>query len=120
MINVNDLVPADNTKLYRYAVVNNSGVETGEYLFLKYSPGELSLTPTPINRYLLMAMQGFIANTTVFNDDGSITETNANSETLVTVFNTDGSITQTFTAGTQVLVKNITFSATQISEVMSS
>ena len=100
MINVNDLVPADNTKLYRYAVVNNSGVETGEYLFLKYSPGELSLTPTPINRYLLMAMQGFIAN--------------------ITVFNTDGSITQTFTAGTQVLVKNITFSGTQISEVMSS
>lgn len=51
---------------------------------------------TPINRDNLMAIQGFIAKTTVFNTDGSITETNGNGETLTTTFNTDGSITETF------------------------
>ena len=44
---------------------------------------------TKINRANLMAIQGFVSKTTVFNDDGSITETNANGETLTTVFNDD-------------------------------
>lgn len=52
---------------------------------------------TPLNREAFMALQGFQENTTVFNTDGSITETNEKGETTVTVFNADGSITETFT-----------------------
>lgn len=52
---------------------------------------------TPLNREAMMALQGFQETKTVFNDDGSITETNEKGETLVTVFNADGSITKTFT-----------------------
>ena len=63
---------------------------------------------TPINRVNLMAMQGFVAKTTVFNEDGSITETNGNGETLTTVFNADGSITETF-VGKQTITKTTTF-----------
>ena len=63
---------------------------------------------TPINRENLMAIQGFIANTTVFNDDGSITETNAKGEVLTTVFNGDGSITETFVGG-KTITKNTIF-----------
>lgn len=51
---------------------------------------------TSINRALLMAMQGFAASKTVFNADGSITET-GDSGTMETVFNSDGSIVETFT-----------------------
>lgn len=63
---------------------------------------------TPINRENLMAMQGFIASNTVFNGDGSITETNAKGETLTTVFNADGSIIQTF-VGEKTITKTIGF-----------
>lgn len=63
---------------------------------------------TPINRENLMAMQGFIATTTAFGDDGSIIETNAKGETLTTIFNEDGSITQTF-IGEKTITKTITF-----------
>ena len=63
---------------------------------------------TPINRENLMAIQGFIANTTVFNDDGSITETNEKGEVLTTVFNGDGSITETF-VGEKTITKNTIF-----------
>ena len=51
---------------------------------------------TPINRENLMAMQGFIANNTVFNADGSITETFVGEKTITktTTFNSDGSISE--------------------------
>lgn len=65
---------------------------------------------TPINRANLMAMQGFTAKTTVFNSDGSITETNSSGHTLTTKFNADGSITETF-VGEKTLVKTTTFNA---------
>ena len=74
---------------------------------------------TPINRENLMAIQGFVANKTVFNDDGSITETNSKGETLTTVFNTDGSITETF-VGEKTITKTTTFNADgSVSEVIS-
>lgn len=63
---------------------------------------------TPINRDNLMAIQGFIAKTTVFNTDGSITETNSNGETLTTTFNADGSITDTF-VGSKTITMTTTF-----------
>lgn len=73
---------------------------------------------TPINRANLMAIQGFVAKSTVFNADGSITETNSNGETLTIVFNVDGSITETF-RGAYTLVKTTTFNSDgTISEVI--
>lgn len=74
---------------------------------------------TRINRANLMALQGFVAKTTVFNADGSITETNGSGQTLTTKFNSDGSITETF-VGQQTLVKTTTFNADgSIKEVIS-
>ena len=51
---------------------------------------------TPLNRENMMALQGFQAKTTVFNDDGSITETFVGEKTITktTTFNVDGSITE--------------------------
>ena len=65
-------------------------------------------TGTPINRTSLMAVQGFIGKTTVFNDDGSITEINDKDETLTTTFNDDGSITETF-VGEKTITKTTLF-----------
>ena len=74
---------------------------------------------TPINRANLMAIQGFVAKTTVFNTDGSITETNGKGETLTTVFNADGSITETF-EGSKTIVKTTSFGTDgKITEVIS-
>lgn len=74
---------------------------------------------TPINRANLMAIQGFIAKTTVFNSDGSITETNGSGETLTTTFNADGSITEKF-VGTKTITKTTKFNADgSITEVLS-
>ena len=77
---------------------------------------------TWVNRQALMAIQGFFGATTVFNSDGSITETNALGDTLTTVFNADGSITETFNAVNdgQVMIKTTTFNADgSITEVIS-
>lgn len=65
---------------------------------------------TPINRANLMALQGFVAKTTVFNSDGSIVETNNKGETLTIVFNSDGSITETF-KGKYTMTKVTSFDA---------
>lgn len=74
---------------------------------------------TEFSRENMMAIQGFVANKTVFNDDGSITETNSKGETLTTVFNTDGSITETF-VGEKTITKTTTFNADgSVSEVIS-
>lgn len=74
---------------------------------------------TPVNRVKLMAMQGFEAKTTVFNADGSITETNADGETLTVGFNADGSITETF-VGEKTITKKTSFNSDgSIMEVVS-
>lgn len=65
---------------------------------------------TPINRKNLMAAQGFVATTTVFNSDGSITETNGDGQVLKTVFNSDGSVTETF-IGDKTIVKTTKFNS---------
>lgn len=61
---------------------------------------------TPINRMAMMALQGFLTKSIIFNDDGSIVEINENGETLTTVFNDDGSITLTF-KGEKTISKDI-------------
>lgn len=63
---------------------------------------------TPINRTNLMAIQGFVAKSTRFDDNGSIIETNGKGEILTTVFNTDGSITETF-VGDRTIIKTTIF-----------
>ena len=74
---------------------------------------------TPINRANLMAIQGFIAKTTTFNDDGSITETNAKGETLTTTFDTSGNIVETF-VGEKTISKTTSFGSDgSITEIIS-
>lgn len=63
---------------------------------------------TPINRASLMAIQGFVAETTVFNADGSITKTNGNGEKLTIRFNSNGSITKTF-VGQKTITMTVSF-----------
>ena len=73
---------------------------------------------TKINRKALMAVQGFIAKTTTFNSNGSITETNSDGQTLTTVFY-GNSITETFT-GEKTITKTTTFNDDgTITEVLS-
>lgn len=64
---------------------------------------------SPINEKTLMGVQGYVDSTTVFNPDGSITETNETG-TTTTVFNADGSITETFVSNSQkTKIKTTTF-----------
>ena len=69
---------------------------TSEYVTVEMAD-EPSVEGTPLNRAAFMALQGFEAFHVTFNDDGSITETNALNEPLDTVFNSDGTIDETFT-----------------------
>lgn len=64
---------------------------------------------TALNRANLMAMQGFGNVETVFNSDGSISQTFQDGSVKKTVFNSDGSITETFRSGTQTMTKTTTF-----------
>ena len=73
---------------------------------------------TPVNRDLLMAIQGFDAKTTTFNEDGSITETNGLGHTKTTSFNADGSITEVF-VGEKTITKTTSFDDGSITEVIS-
>ena len=74
---------------------------------------------TPINREAMMALQGFVANHIVFNEDGSITETNDKGQVLTTVFAEDGSIVQTF-VGDKTITKTTIFNEDgSIDEVIS-
>ena len=66
---------------------------------------------TALNRANLMAMQGFGECETVFNADGSISETYQDGSTRKTVFNSDGSITETYKIGTKTKTKKTVFNA---------
>lgn len=60
-------------------------------------------------------IDGFAAKTTLFNSNGSISETDKTGNTLQTTFNTNGTITQQYVGldGTQE-TRTITFSGNQI------
>lgn len=74
---------------------------------------------TPINRANMMAIQGFIARTFTYNEDGSIVEENSEGETLTTIKNQDGSYTQIF-VGEKTITKTTKFNADgTITEVIS-
>ena len=64
-------------------------------------------TGTPINRDVMMALQGFDNTNTVFGPT-SITQANGKGETLRVDFNPDGTITETFT-GKKTITKKISF-----------
>ena len=72
---------------------------------------------TPINRFNLMALQGFISSTINFKDDVSIEEVNANGETKITTVNDDGSITETF-VGKKIITKTTHFRENGMVEVI--
>lgn len=65
---------------------------------------------TPLNRLFMMAVQGFIATNTTFGDNGTIIETNSMGHTLTTIFNADGSITETF-VGDKTISKTTFFNS---------
>ena len=107
MINIKDRVP-DVGKANRKLITPENGDPF--YAKVEYADDPI-FAGTPLNRVTLLALQGFSANQTVFNLDGSITEINADSDTKVTVFNPDDSITETFTSGAVSIAKKTTFNA---------
>lgn len=73
---------------------------------------------TPLNRAHMMALQDFAPKTTVFNADGSITETNSEGHTKTTVFdNVNKKVTETF-VGEKTIVKTTYFEGNTIREVI--
>lgn len=89
-----DFLDRQPTQAGRRKITYEDG--TSEYVTVEMAD-KPTVEGTPLNREVFMALQGFETTDTVFNDDGSITETNTLEETLVTTFNDDGSITETFT-----------------------
>lgn len=79
-----------------------------------------TVTGTALNREAFMALQGMEASNTVFNTDGSITET-YDTGTLVTSFLSNGNVVEVFTANSgQVINKTTKFNLDgSISEVIS-
>lgn len=87
----------------------------GELKLIEFIDKTSEQAGTPIDRANMMALQGFEPKTTVFNADGSITETNAEGHTKTTVFNADGSITETF-VGEKTITKTTRFDGDVITE----
>ena len=56
----------------------------------------------------LLAIQGFVGNKTIFEGDNMIIETNSDGETLTTIFNDDGTITETL-EGEKIITKTTSF-----------
>ena len=87
---------------------------------------ENSLTSTATDKALtakmgLYAVNEFVAKTTTFNPDGSITETDAAENTLTTVFTSDTVITQTLkdSNNATLATKTTTFNGSTITEALS-
>ncbi len=101
----------------RYKVTDSEGNES--YVVLERADGATE-EGTALNREAFMALQGMEASDTVFNQDGSITETYSTG-TLVTTFAANGNVLETFTATAgQVITKTTVFNADgSISEVIS-
>lgn len=45
-----DMQPLEAKYAYRYEILDANGVGTGQYMYLKYAPGQLVATPTPLNK----------------------------------------------------------------------
>lgn len=95
-INVNDLIPTEEKNLFRYDELNEKGEVIGTRYF-RYNGGNMVDEPTPIDRKLLMQLQGFEATKTIFNANGSITSIGETGTTLTT-FLSNGNIETVFTS----------------------
>lgn len=117
MVDVKDRVPGDG-KANRKKLTFDDG--TVQYAKVEFADDAVE-PGTPVNRELLMDLQGFAAKTTAFNADGSITETDPNSGAVkTTVFNSSGSITETLKKDGSSITKTTTFLANgNIQEVVS-
>ena len=75
---------------------------------------------TRINRATMMAIQGFVANTIEFLEDGSILETNGYGDTKKTIFNIDGSVLEIFSGEKtkKTITKKTSFDGEKIEEVI--
>lgn len=114
MIDFNDRAP---TIANRKKITKEDG--TVEYVTIENADEPIE-TGTPLNRQKLMALQGFIASTTVFNNDGSIVQTNAEGHTLITTFPSKNQIIETFSGEKFTITKTTTFNTDgSIAEVIS-
>lgn len=113
-----DFVDRLPTEVGRRKITHADG--TSEYVTVEMAD-EPSVEGTPLNRAAFMSLQGFEAKTTVFNSDGSITETNANGDKKVTTFLSNGNIQEKFTGASGLsITKTTTFKSDgSISEVIS-
>ncbi len=101
----------------RYKMTDSVGNES--YVVLERADGATE-EGTALNREAFMALQGMEASETVFNDDGSITETYSTG-TFVTTFAENGDVVETFTAtqGQAITGTTVFNSDGSISEVIS-
>lgn len=113
-----DFVDRLPTEAGRRKITHADG--TSEYVTVEMADNP-TVIGTPLNREAFMALQGFETKDTRFNEDGSITETNANSDKKVTTFLSNGNIQEKFTGASGLsITKTTTFKSDgSISEVIS-
>ena len=100
----------------RYKLTKQDGASENVTLELD---DDAEVDGTPLNRENMMAIQGFEAKRTVFNADGSITETNSKDETLTTTFPDENTVIETF-VGEKTITKTTKFNDDgSITEVLS-
>ena len=100
-----DFLNRQPTRAGRRKIIYEDG--TVEYVTVEMAD-EPTVEGTFLNREAFMALQGFEETETVFDADGSITETNSFGDVLHTEFNPDGSIVETFTNENGLSIKKTT------------
>lgn len=100
-----DFVDRQSTKAGRRKITYEDG--RSEFVTVEIAD-QPTVEGTALNREAFMALQGFEETYTVFNPNGSITETNVLGESLTTVFNPDGSIAEIFTNKDGLSVEKMT------------
>lgn len=88
-----DFIDRQPTKAGRRKITYEDG--TSEFVTVEMAD-EPTVEGTLLNRETFMAIQGFEAADVVFNENGSIVETNVKGESVTTTFPEDGSVCETF------------------------
>ena len=117
MMDVKDRVPGDG-KANRKKLTFDDG--TVQYAKVEFADDPVE-EGTPVNRKLLMDLQGFAAKATVFEADGSITETDPDTGAVkTTTFPSSSRIVETLVKDGSSITKTTTFLANgNIQEVIS-
>ena len=112
-----DFVDRLPTEVGRRKITHADG--TSEYVTVEMADNP-TVIGTPLNREAFMALQGFETKNTKFNDDKSVTETNANGDTLTTTFPTGAISLETFKGkdGQTISKRTVANSDGSISEVV--